>query len=631
MQYPNALSPIRVGKFVFKNRIEYPPSRSPSIHNGAKIPTDEAMAFWTNRAKSGVGLVTVTGVGLDNDWEDRWELSIKKTRDRLTTMVESIHYYGAKASMELTGYFFKNYGVSPGSRGMFGGLLEEIPVDEMMRYRDRYVEVAGILKKLGFDGIFLHFGHSTPLAQFLSPYSNKRTDQYGGCFENRTRYVLDILSAVRETVGNDMFIEARLSGTELQAGGIDLDEGLRMAELFSPYLDILQCSAGMHNPDWMAHIHASGFRPRLPNSYVADTFKKSGRVDCKITAMGAIRDLADAEKLISSGSADFAAICRAIIADPEMIPKCASGRIEDVVPCIQCMRCHDTAAYGGHHQCAVNPKAGMEFWMERLEAPAKSKKKVAVIGGGPAGMKAALTAAERGHDVDLYEMTDALGGIMKYAEHVSFKYPHARYIGWMVKQVEKSSVNVKMNTRATPEMIKSGGYDVVISAIGSEPIIPQVPGVEHAVTAIQAHGMEKKLGENIVIIGGGQVGVELAVHLNMIGKKCTVLESRREIIPDASPTQRGELFVEVRNSGVKIINFATCTAIEPGKVTYDHDGVTKTIEADDVILAAGMKAKTVESDSFMNVADSFVSAGDCNEPRLLEWATKEGFYAANNL
>jgi len=263
--------------------------------------------------------------------------------------------------------------------------------------------------------------------------------------------------------------------------------------------------------------------------------------------------------------------------------------------------------------------------------PPVDVKKVAVVGGGPAGVRAALTAVERGHNVTLYEMSGSLGGIMKYADHVSFKYPHARYIKWLNDQVAKSKINLKLNTKATPEMLKAEGFDAVISAVGSEPIIPNIPGVENAITALEAHGMEDKLGENVVIIGGGQVGVELAIHLNMIGKKAVVLEKLREIAPDASPTQRGELFVEVKNSGVKLINYATCTKIEKGKVHYDLDGVAKCIDADNVVLAVGMKPKTVESDSFIGVAPSFASAGDCNEPRILEWATKEGYYAAINL
>ena len=631
MLYPNALSPIRIGRFVFKNRLIVAPTRIPPLHNNINDVSDEVMAFWMDRAKTGAGLVSVTGMSLTPEHDDRWDLSIKRTRDRLSTLVEGIHYYGAKASMELIGVFYKCYRVSDGAPGMAEDSGYEIPIDEMMRYRDRYAEAAAALKEIGFDGIMLHFGHSTPLSQFMSPYYNKRTDQYGGSFENRMRYVMEILTAVRQTVGSNMFIEARISGSEYQPGGIDLEEGIRIGEVLSPHIDILQVSAGMHNADWMAHTHPSGFRPRLPNTHLARAFRESGRIKCKISTLGAIRDLQDADDLIASGTADFTAIARALIADPEMISKCIDGRIEDVTPCIQCMRCHDSGAYGVHAQCSVNPKVGMEFWIERLQTEPHSPKKVAVIGGGPAGMTAALTASSRGHDVTLYEMSDALGGIMKYAERVSFKYPHARYISFLINQIGKSSVTVKLGVRATPGIIKSGGYDAVISAIGSEPVIPPIPGAENAITAIEAHRAEAGLGESVVIIGGGQVGVELAIHLSMSGKKATVLEMQRDFAPDASRTQKGELAAEIRNSGVKIINFAVCTAIEPGKVIYNHDGVVKSIETDNIILAVGMKARTNESDSFMGTAASFASAGDCNEPRTIEWATKEGHYAAATL
>jgi len=598
----------------------------------AKYPTEEAVAFWTDRAKTGAGIVTLTGVALDTDWQPTsWDLSLRQTRERLSQILERAHYQGAKVSMQLAGYFGEGYSCSESGVGMWGEPNRQIPVDIMLRYRDKFAEAAEILNKLGFDGIFLHFGHSTPLAQFLSPFTNSRTDDYGGCFENRTRYVLDILSSVRQTIGDDMFLEARISGTEYQPGGIDIEEGIRIGEALAPYLDILQVSAGMHNKDWMAWIHATGFRPRLPNIHVAEALKKSGRINCLIEGVCAIRDLEDAEQIITSGKADRVAIARALIADPEMIHKCVDGRIEDVTPCIQCMRCHDSAVANDHIRCSVNPRVGLEFWEDSMMGPPKKLSKVAVIGGGPAGMKAALTAAERGHTVTLYEMTDTLGGLLKYADHVSFKYPLVRYIKFLVEKIEESSVSVKLNTKATPEDIKAEGYDVVISAVGSEPVIPPIPGIQHAIHALDAHGAEDNLGENIVIIGGGYVGAELALHLGMLGKKGTILEMLRRLAPDASTTQRSDIMSRIKTSGFNVLNFAKCTRIEPGKVFFDHDGVEKMVEADSIVFAVGMKPKTVESDSFMGTADSFEAIGDCNMARVIEWCTKEGYYAAMRL
>jgi len=263
--------------------------------------------------------------------------------------------------------------------------------------------------------------------------------------------------------------------------------------------------------------------------------------------------------------------------------------------------------------------------------PPKKISTVAVIGGGPAGMVAALTAAERGHSVTLYEMTDSLGGLLKYADHVSFKYPLARYIKWLADKVAKSPVTVKLNTKATPEEIKAGGYDVVISAVGSEPVVPQIPGVEHAAHALEAHGAEDKIGENVVIIGGGYVGAELALHLGMLGKKGTVLEMQSKLAPDASTTQRSDIMSRIKNSNFKVLNLAKCTKIEPGKVFFDHDGVEKMVEADSIVYAVGMKPKTAESDGFMLSANTFESIGDCNLARVIEWCTKEGYYAAMRL
>ncbi len=271
-------------------------------------------------------------------------------------------------------------------------------------YRDvtnEYVEAAVGIKAAGFDGMLMRMGHSILLAQFFSPYTNKRTDEYGGSTENHCRYAVEIIDAVRKAVGPDFTIDVRISGTEYQKGGIDIEEGLRIAEILQDHCDILQASCGMHNSDWMTWTHPCGFLPPNHNMFIAETWKKSGRINkCLISTIGGLTNLSDCEKVLAAGNADFVVVAREFNADPEWIKKDLAGRAEDIVPGIKCMRCHDSDNYAQHLQCAVNPKAGLGAPIERIPAKPEREKNVAVIGGGPAGMYAALVCAESGRTVE---------------------------------------------------------------------------------------------------------------------------------------------------------------------------------------------------------------------------------------
>ncbi len=634
-KFPAALKPIRIGGVVLKNRIVSAPSAMHSMSSGELYPSQDALAFFEERARAGVGMVTVAGLKVGKDVVDdgamtAWDVNAPNHRNKLMELVERIHFYGAKASMELIGIFPEGYTVSDGCSIMGWGEGHEITRQAMEEFKNDWVEAAAALADCGFDAILLHSGHSCPLAQFLSPLTNKRTDEYGGTTENRCRYLIEILDAIRARVGKRLLIEVRISGTEFEEGGIEIEEGIRIAEQIQDHLDILQVSAGMHNPKWMTWVHPCGFRPKMPNVYVAEAFKKSGRIHVPIVTLGAVDSVDAAEEIISSGKADMVTMARALIADPLLIKKCVAGRREDVTPCIKCMRCHDSTVYGHHFQCSVNPTAGLENSIDRLIQPVERVKKVAVIGGGPAGMKAACVACDRGHIVTLFEQSDELGGMLHKAGYFSFKYPVKDYMNWLIGQVAKRDIDVQLSTKATPDMME--GFDAVIVAVGAKPLILPVPGVDQAKVAIDVLGYEDTLGDSVIVIGGGQVGCEAALHLAGLGKTVTVVEMQSALAPDASTTGRNEIMTEIdRTPNFIPLTGARCLAVTENSVTYLKDGVEQTVTADSVVLCAGMRAKSDEADSFLSCADEVLEVGDCVRPRTVEWATKEAYYAAINL
>lgn len=634
-EYKNVMSPIRVAGHLLKNRIISAPSTIHTASNGEPYPTEAGIRFFESRARAGAGLVTCAGVSIGGAMDDgvhcSWDVTKPNHTNMLCDLAERIHLYGAKCTMELIGVLPDGWVVSDGCSIMGGPPGRgEAPIKVLDSFKQGYVDTAIELKRAGFDGILFHFGHSIPIAQFLSPYTNKRTDKYGGSLENRVRYPLEILKAVREAVGRDMIIDVRISVTEFQKGGIESGEGVQIAGYFQEYADIIQASCGMHNADWMTWTHPCGFLPPIPNVYLAETLKKSGKITkAFVSAIGGIGSLEDADNIIAGGKADFVVAARAFIADIDWIRKGREGRQDDVIPCVKCMRCHDSDNYAQHMQCTVNPRVGLEAAIDRIPAPT-SAKRVAVIGGGPAGMRAALTAKERGHWVTLFEKSDSLGGALRFADYVSFKYPLKGYKDYLAYQVKKQGIDLRLNTEVKPEEVK--GYDAVICAIGAAPLVPPIPGIENAKPAIETYGHEDELGESVILIGGGQIGLESALHLAKLGKTVTIVEMQPTLAPDASKTHRDELMVELNNEPrITALCNARCTGVTANSVTCEQDGERITVNADSIILSAGMRAKTDEADAFMGITGQFAQAGDCVRARTAEWATKEGFYAAMNI
>ncbi len=646
-KYENLLSPIKVGNTVFKNRIIATRSSPSSVQGTESYPTEAMITHYANKARNGAAVVTCSGVGMPHVIPDRalglysaekmvtripntYDIDDLNCQRYLTQLTEAIHFYSAKASMQIGGYVPVRYDVSTGIPATYPSPVatprtgEEMPAALLEEVAEDFVRQAAIMKQVGFDMLYLHMAYRlTILGRMLSPITNKRTDKYGGSLENRARFPLMVADRIRQKCGKDFILEASISGYE-PPGGLTQEEVIKLAKMFEGHVDMFQIRTSMMDP-----AHPTGFNPeRTPFLSTAEAIKKSG-TSMPIVTVGGYLDLDISDDIIASGKADFIGMARGLICNPEYGRLAYEGRGEDVVPCLRCNLCFTGV-------CAVNPIWGLEHKIERMIAPPTDKKKVAIIGGGPAGMEAALVAAGRGHRVTLYEKSDALGGMLKTSDNVSFKWPQRDFKNYLVRQIAKANVKVLLNTEATPEMLKKEEYDAVIVAVGAEPMVPNIPGVrgKNVVFAEDIYGNEDSLAEKVVVIGGGEVGVETGMHLAQKGHKVTVLEMLDMLAPTAPRTHYYTMFKAAWEAqpNLKCIVKACCESITANKVTYtDADGKKQTIEAGSVVIAAGMKPRNDLALKFVGAADRFFVIGDCNVAANVQKAMRSAFSIASML
>lgn len=641
--YPNLLSPIKIGNVTLKNRICVAPMNLREVdHNGGY--TARTIAFNEKFAKGGVALITMgeTCVSPRTGSSESFMLRITNPGAyfSLCDLAETVHRWGAKISMEMShaGALCipeNNFGNQPMGPIDYvkpsGVAVRAMTIADMEEVAEDFGNAALTLKNAGFDMVQFHAGHGWLIHQFLSPRTNKRTDEFGGSLENRCRFPIMCLKKIREKVGKNFPIDMRMTGDEIIEGGYHIDEGKKIAQMLAPYVDMIQVSTGgIFHPDATARMSPGVFMEKGCNVDFATEIKSV--VDIPVSTVAGINEPDMMEDVIKNNRADLILMGRGLICEPEMPNKLAAGRYADCNRCLRCNECHNRLFAKNWFLCTLNPEVGFEGRLPMPAAPQK-KKKVLIVGAGPGGMMAAWTAAKRGHHVILCDKGTELGGAIRFADHVYFKRDMAYWRHQMENRLADSNVDVRLNTAVDADYVNQIRPDVLIIAVGADPARPPIPGLNNPKVIVGAtmHDAPQNYGDKVVVIGGGLIGCESAAELHADGRDVTVVEMLPGIAPGCGQAQSNALRVGM--IGVKVMTSTACKRITDEGVWVQTEGQEEQLlPADSVILSAGMRPRTSIVEELQKaVVPETYTIGDCAAARKMGDAIREGYYTAMNL
>lgn len=666
-KYKHLFQPIQLGKILFRNRIFSAPQDYPGLTEN-RFLTEEGALFYERKAMGGFASVCVGDMMVEPDTGRSHPFQMRggdfMGKVNLTRVSTGINRHGAVSAIELVHAGenanpllipdYKGYVLGVGDKLRGDGVeVRQMNDEDIEKLIMSYSDAAAFAIQCGFGMIVLHGGHGWQMHQFISPRDNNRTDKWGGYIENRMRFPLAVIEAVRKRVGYGVPIEFRMSAIECLSDGYGIDEGVRIAQLLDGKVDMIHVSVGHHEIDEATmKTHPSMFLPDGCNIEYAAQIKRN--VNTPVSVVGALTNPDMMEEFIASGKVDVVNLARQTLADPDLPIKARMGLEDEINPCLRCFNCFSNSTVGGVFYCATNPEIGREQ-MSMMQSPPLYKKTVLVAGGGIGGMQAALTAVKRGHKVIICEKSDKLGGALLCEENIPFKENLSTYLKRQALKVDRSSIEVHMNTEVTPEVAKKYNPDVIIAALGARPMIPPIKGIEgkNVVGAEEVYYNPEIVGNNVVIMGGGLVGLELGIFLADKGHQTTIVEMAPGTIATPPPIEEG---TSERMSGIMDIplgfplvhgvalkeqlkdlpNLVISTSTkalevnDKGLVVEDNSGV-RTIEADTVIYAIGQNPLREEALALSMCAPEFYQLGDCLIPKNIYEATSVAYQIASDI
>jgi len=628
----NLFSPIKIGPMEISNRIALAPMANYMSDEWGTM-TQPQIDFMEERAKGGTSLLIVGsvyvqhpiarfGVGQLGLYDDSlipgYKRLVEAVKAHGTKIAAQLHHAGRQTTRAaIEGQ--QPVAPSPIARGgKYSDRPRELSVAEIKEIVELYGDTARRCMDAGFDAIELHYAHGYLPCEFMSPFSNKRSDEYGGDLNGRIKFPLELLKRVKEVVGDDVPVWCRIIGSELVEGGLTIDDMKIIAKmLVDAGSAAISVSRGIAPYYWTVANYYFEHGYSVP---YAEAIR--AQVDVPVMTAGRITDPEHAEDILRSGKADVINLGRALIADPRWPKKAANGQFDDIMPCITCNKgCHDPTKKVRHTVCLVNAEVGRE--REFKIVPAKKAKKVMIVGGGPAGLEAARVAALRGHDVTLYEGQEQLGGRWRLGSQVPHKEHFIQVIDYFTSQATKHGAKLELGRSITAQDVADLKPDVVIVATGSSAIVPPIPGVDQdlVVTSDDVLAGKAQVGEQVVIVGGGSCGAETADFLAVQGKKVTVVEMLDAMCPDMLPDAKYLLMERLEKAGVRLLASTKVEKIADHQVLVTKEDPaqdvrwTATLESvDTVVLAAGARSNRALADQLEGLAPEVHVIGDCVQP-----------------